>query len=143
MSRSAPSSFSTRDARDVRRHFWCIQSSDIDTGGSDCITVDGTLKLHSIRSSAYDDPTIFTRRYACFCEECLEGRWQECHNTQWVDAWAERVLTSLQVLPTSSTTCTPEIGETFRSMDYDSLTDILEEGDVFAVIAEEGNVEAR
>lgn len=141
MSTSAISSFPTRDARDVRRFFWCIEAGDIDTTGLDCATVDGTLKLHSIRSSSYCDPTIFTRKYACFCERCVDGGWQSCQNREWSDAWFEKVLTPLQVRQDGPLADMIAIGDGQRSVDHDSLTDYLQEGDVFAVIASENNEE--
>ena len=141
MSTSVASSFPTRHGRDVRCFFWCIYGSDIDTSGLDCGTVDGTLKLHSIRSSSYSDPTIFTRKYACFCEGFLDGVWHSCQNTEWADAWFEQVLTPLQVRQIEPSAAILAIGQGQHSTDYDSLTDYLQQSDVFTVIAPNSNEE--
>lgn len=92
MTTSAASSFPQRDARIVRRFFWYVDSSDIDSASLECATVDGTLRLHCIRSSSYDDPTIFTRRRSCFCGPCIDGDSSHCDMLEWADPWFEQVL---------------------------------------------------
>ena len=122
MSTSAASTFPRRDARDVRRFFWCIEVSDIDSSGFEFATVDGTLRFHSIRSTSYSDATIFTQQHSCFCDSCVDGgTWTLCQSTEWDDAWAERVLTPLQALDTTSSAAIDDVVMARCSRDYDSL----------------------
>lgn len=51
----------------------------------DCMTVPGTRKLHSVLG--VERGIIKTRRLSCFCAECLQRHYDQCLNTQYVDAW--------------------------------------------------------
>lgn len=125
--------------RTVRRFFTCVDGGDIGIGVGDCVTVDGTLKLHSIRSSMQRDPTVFTRRHSCFCVGCVHGDWVDCQMNGWADKWHEQILRPLQ--GPGDIAMSMDTIEMRFSEDADSLTDFLAEGDDFAVIAEDGNAE--
>ena len=88
---SSSSETEQSQSRRVRRFFSCVHSHEINTSGSDCATVKGTLKLHSIRSTNYANPCIYTRCHACFCDECIDGTWENCQNKAWVDGWKNTV----------------------------------------------------
>lgn len=85
------------------------------------------------------DPTIFTRRHSCFCVGCVHGDWADCQFIGWADRWHEQILRPLQ--GPRDTSMPMDAVEMRFSEDADSLTDLLAEGDDFAVIAEDGNDE--
>ena len=144
---SAQSSFPRRDAREVSRYFWIVASSAIASIESfDCRTVKGTLQLHSILSSDHPDPTIYTRALSCYCGRCLEGHWGRCLDSEWIPCWSEQRLRPIHH-PSFTTQQEQEhepdilLDDMLFSTDYDTLTDDLAIGDIFAIIAESDNSE--
>ena len=55
-----------------------------------------TRSLHAIRGHNPQDPTaLATRKLACFCDACMNGRWNRCINKAHVEAWDYQILQPL------------------------------------------------
>ena len=99
-------------------------------GGRFC-TVKGIRQLHSVRTCS-EQLKIFTRERACYCHDCLAGRYNRCENMEWVDDWKE---VKLAREPSGSTTRAAEdVTTTEQSV---QLADLATKDSIVAVAAED------
>lgn len=118
----------------VHRFFWLVEEGTIGDR-LDCQTMKESSKIHSFQSSNSSTWTIWTRELACFCPMCFQYDWDHCESSEWVDIWVPHYLTPL------SLTLSIRNDDKDTSVEYDHLSDLLQPGDVFALVAPQGNDE--
>lgn len=116
----------------------CWQVVDIDRSRSySCSTIQGTHGFHSVRSSNNPLFEIWTRKLACFCNPCSSGEWDECECMDWVDDW-DHVSLAVDPHVVIETTHLEE-GQSTISTDYDHISDLVQPGHIYAVVAPKDN----
>ena len=125
------------NSNSIFRFFWEISNVDR-TRQFTCRTVSGTQKLHSISTFSSSPPAIRIRTLACYCDYCMVGLDFECAYKSHVSPW--QIVT---LYPDMEDDLHNEVtpNEPQFMVDYDDLTDLVDIGDVFAVIAGEDNAE--
>ncbi|XP_057867281.2 uncharacterized protein LOC131074642 [Cryptomeria japonica] len=121
----------------ISRYFWLIRECNIENY-LDCCTLIGSSDMHSFRSSNATSLVIYTRQIACFCSLCMHFVWDEFESKEWVDQWSCRPL---QTLDTYQLPRALQMNQIEASVDFDHVSDIVEPGHVYAVIADENNEE--
>jgi len=139
LSASSTSSWPSRQeiSKGIFRFFWEISSVDRSRQFT-CRTVQGTQKLHSVSTFSSSPPTIRIRGLACYCEYCMVGLFHDCTSKLYVLPW--QLVTLYPDIEDENQIEVSHVEPQFM-VDYDDLTDIMEIGDVFAVIAGEDNDE--
>jgi len=111
---------------------------DIDRSHSySCSTVQGTRGFHSVRSSNNPLFEIWMQKLACFCSPYSSGEWDECECMDWVDDW-DRVSLAVDPRVVIETTHLEE-GQSAISTDYDHISDLVQLGHIYAVVAPKDN----
>ena len=108
-----------------------------------CDRLPGSSKLHSVLALDAHDPTkLLVRELSCFCGPCLEENWGLCENELYVKPW--RVI---KIQPHAPDFSLPPVeldeGEDIWDWEYndDSMADLVQAGDNFAVPAAPDNDE--
>ena len=108
-----------------------------------CYRIPGSSQLHSIFGPDQRDPTkLLVRQLSCFCRPCLEENFNECEKRTYVRAWSARKIQPQNVL-FAATQMAEEDDEESWEYEYDgeSMGDLVQPGDNFAVHALEDNDE--
>ncbi|XP_069140983.1 uncharacterized protein [Argopecten irradians] len=76
----------------IRKIFF-VESKDIERNRPlrDAKTLLGTRKVQSVRDCS-SRGKLLTRRLSCFCEGCIQGNFEGCINTEYIDAWKPVIL---------------------------------------------------
>ena len=91
--------------------------------------------MHSFQSSDSSTWTIWTQQLACFCRSCFQCDWDQSESSEWVDTWAPHDLTPLSIIPSIRN------DDMESSLEHNHLSDLLQPGHVFALVAPQGNDE--
>ena len=136
-SEPAASFLSRKNSIDLKRRiFFHIPAS-----GTECIprnrpegsfkTLKGIRQLHSVKACS-EQLKIFVRERACYCFSCLEEKYDDCENQQWVDQWREL---QVQREPSAALTRSREdAGDIEHSV---QLADLADKGTIVAVAADD------
>jgi hypothetical protein len=107
-----------------------------------CDSIRGSRTLHSISSiSAADSTKLMVRYLSCFCRACQMQAWDRCENPEHVTPW-QLVKIKPQNTREVRNRMIQELHRDDDSQyggDADDLTDALEIGDHFAVLAKANN----
>jgi hypothetical protein len=129
------------------RFFHLIEPTDVDRRHlHGCDTIAGSRKLHSVQGVSISDPTLLmVRQLSCFCIPCMDGDWANCEKMAHVQPWRviKLVPTDVSFVREQMISQQAEDGDD-EPWDYvteETLGDLVDAGDNFAVPAIEGNAE--
>ena len=129
------------------RYFHLIKPDDVDRQHlHGCETISGSRKLHSIQGVSISDPTLLmVRQLSCFCSPCMDGDWAACEKSGHVQDWRVIKLVPSDVSFVREQMISRQFEvEGEEPWDYateETLGDLVNVGDNFAVPAIEGNDE--
>ena len=138
MSTGATGVYSSQ-VRDIKREFWEVKIDEVNREKTwECGGIPELRSLHAVRGySRLDGHCIAVRELTCFCFHCVQGNWRHCLNKAYIQNWEYHTLIDKEAVD----------GETGQNADFtyeglgDTLSDVLNVGDNFAVNAEEDNSE--
>ena len=101
------STYTQSKTNPISRVFWNIREFEVDHRDSTlkCCTLPGSKSLYSIMGFSLTDPTLIrTRELSCFCIPCIDGNWNDCENSSYVQEWKIQRLN-----PFSASSLAPQI----------------------------------
>ncbi|KAH9328634.1 hypothetical protein KI387_000742, partial [Taxus chinensis] len=106
-----------------------------------CERIPNSRSLHSLMTMDSNNWTICTRDYSCFCYECMNKSYSECNSKKhgYVGEWKKVPLVVDDTYGSDHDDSFEDVP--LISTDYDHISGLVKQGDVFAVIAEEANIE--
>ena len=69
------------------------------------------------------------RKLGFFCPSCFEFDWDHCESSEWVETWAPNYLTPFSIIPSIRN------DDIEISLEHNHLSDFLQPGHVFALVA--------
>lgn len=128
----------------VRRFFWEIRIQEVQRSKkSECLPIKGVRHMHSFLGYSQENPIMLKcRELACFCTECMVDPENDnlCENIAHVRPWNVDHVYPLN--PGAIASIIQDMhGLDGDNCDYEQyLGDLVEVGDFFAAVAEEGNI---
>jgi hypothetical protein len=98
------------------------------------------MKLHSILATNKNNlATLMVKDLACFCTFCINGKWVDYQNLQWIGHWVPKILQLVDIGSVRNAMYDDWDGKWDYNVDGIALATTLEIGDNFTMNAKIGN----